>query len=64
MSHMSVLGACWHQAKVERRMIMRNKACKNRSNDWRKNNMRACKKACTRKMTVGGRTTCVHGRKT
>jgi hypothetical protein len=32
---MSVLGACWHQAKVERRMIMGKKACRNGSNSWK-----------------------------
>jgi hypothetical protein len=32
---MSVLGACWHQGEVERRMIMGKKACRNGSNNWK-----------------------------
>jgi hypothetical protein len=32
---MSMLGACWHQAEVERRMIVGKKACENGSNSWK-----------------------------
>jgi hypothetical protein len=55
---------CWHQAEVERRMIMEKKTCKNISNSWRKNNTCACKKSCTRRVTNGGITSRTCGRKT
>jgi formylmethanofuran dehydrogenase subunit B len=32
---MSFLGACWHQAEVERNRIMGKKACRNGSNNWK-----------------------------
>jgi hypothetical protein len=42
MSHMSVLGACWKQAKVERKVILGKKACTREATAGRKSSTRAC----------------------
>jgi hypothetical protein len=39
---MSVLGACWKQAKVERKAILGKKACTRKATTGRKSNMCAC----------------------
>jgi hypothetical protein len=39
---MSVLGACWKQAKVERKVILGKKACTQKATAGRKSSMRAC----------------------
>jgi chromosome segregation ATPase len=41
-SHMSVLGACWKQTKVESKVILGKKACTRKATTGRKNNMHAC----------------------
>jgi hypothetical protein len=41
-SHTSVLGACWKQAKVERKIILGRKACTRKATTRRKSNTRAC----------------------
>jgi hypothetical protein len=38
MSHMSVLGACWKQAKSERKAILGRKACTRKATAGRKSN--------------------------
>jgi hypothetical protein len=42
MSHMSVLGACWKQAKVERKVILGKKACTRKATAGRKSSTCAC----------------------
>jgi hypothetical protein len=42
MSHMSVLGAYWKQAKEEIKAILGKQACMKKATTGRKNNMRAC----------------------
>jgi hypothetical protein len=42
MSHMSMLGACWKQAKVERKTSLGNKACTREVTTRRKSSARAC----------------------
>jgi hypothetical protein len=42
MSHMSVLGACWKQAKAERKEILGKKACTRKATAGRKRSTHAC----------------------
>jgi hypothetical protein len=44
---MSVLGACWKQAKAERKTILGKKACTRKATAGRKNNTRACREDLT-----------------
>jgi hypothetical protein len=41
-SHMSVLGACWKQTKVERKVILGRKACTRKATAGRKSSTCAC----------------------
>jgi hypothetical protein len=65
MSHMSVLGACWQQAEVERRMIMGKGSMQRVKQQLEGNTTRAhARKRAQGKRQLEGRTTRTHERKT
>jgi hypothetical protein len=61
---MSVLGACWNEAEVERRMILGKIVCINGSNNWKVTQHVRMQESVQRKTTSRGGTPHVHGRKT
>jgi hypothetical protein len=44
---MSVLGACWKQAKEERKAILGKKECTKKATDGKKSSTRTCMKYLT-----------------